>query len=52
MSSNKVVNIRFSGRVQVLEFMHSLELHDVETIGKDAVWLALEQMFALVRSDV
>ncbi len=29
--------------------MHGLELFNVETVGDDAVWLALEQMLRFVR---
>jgi hypothetical protein len=38
--------------VQVLEFVHGLELHYVEAIGKHTIWLALEQVLRLVCGDV
>ena len=50
--ANKVVDLRLRCRVQVLELVHRLELDDVQTVGKDAVGLALEEMFGLVRGDV
>ena len=39
-------------RVQVLELVHSLEFDNIETIGKDAVGFAFQQMLGLVGSDV
>lgn len=52
VSSDELVNLRLGRRVQVLELVHRLELDNVETVREDAVRFALEEMFALVRSDV
>jgi hypothetical protein len=38
--------------MQVLELVRRRELLDVETIGQNSVWLALQQMLALVCGDV
>jgi hypothetical protein len=40
----KVMNLLLGLLVQVLELVDSGELGDVETIGKDAIRLALKQM--------
>ena len=52
MTSNEVVNLLFRLLVQVLEFVHSRELLDVQAIGQNSVRLTLQQMLTLVRSDV
>lgn len=38
--------------MDVLEFVHCLELHYVQSVRKDAIWLSFQQMFAFVSSDV
>ena len=50
--ADKVVDLRFRCRVQVLELVHRLELDNVETVGQDAVGLALQEMLGLVCSDM
>lgn len=52
VSTNKLVNLGFRGRMQVLELVHCLELDDVETVGHDPVRLAFQEMLRLVRRDV
>jgi len=38
--------------MQVLELVDSLELYNVETIREYAIWLSLEQVFALIGRNV
>lgn len=38
--------------MNVLEFVHCLELHYVQSVWKDAIWLSFQQMFAFVGSDM
>lgn len=38
--------------MEILEFVHRLELDDIETVWKDTIGFALEQMLALVCGDV
>lgn len=52
MTANKLVDFRLGSLMQVLELVHRLELYDVETVRKDAVRLALQEMLRLVGSDV
>ena len=52
MSANKVVDLLFCLLVEVLELMNSRELCDVETVGKNTIGLALQQMLGLERCDV
>jgi hypothetical protein len=52
MSADKVVDLLLCLLVQVLEFVDSRELGDVETIGQNAVGLSLQQMLRLERCDV
>ena len=52
VSAHKVIDLGLRESVQILELVHRLEFDDVESIGKDTVRLALEEMFALVRGDV
>ncbi len=40
MSANKLVNLRLGGGMKVLEFMHGLELDNVQAVGDDAIRLA------------
>ena len=44
MAAHKVVDALLVGLMQVLELVGSGELFDIETIGKDTIGLALEQM--------
>jgi hypothetical protein len=41
MPTNKVINLCLGSGVQVLEFVHRLELDDVETVGDDAIRFTL-----------
>lgn len=52
MTANKVVNLLLALGVQVLELMHGRELDDIETVGEDAIGLALQEMLALKGGDV
>lgn len=52
MTANEFVDFRLALGMKVLEFVHRLELDDIETVREDAVRLSLEQMFALVGGDV
>lgn len=52
MTADKVVDALLVGLVQVLELVGSAELLDVQAVGKDTVRLALEQVLALVSSDM
>lgn len=42
VATNKLVNLSLALRMQVLEFVHRLELYDIETVRENAVWFALE----------
>jgi hypothetical protein len=52
MSADKVVNLLLCLLVQVLEFVHSRELCDVETVGQNAVGLSFQKMLRLESCDV
>jgi hypothetical protein len=52
MTTDELVDLGLGGGVHVLELVHSLELDDVETIGKDAVRFSLEEMLGFVGSNV
>ena len=52
VAANEFMNLLFRRSVQVLELVHSLEFDDVETIGQNAVWLALEQVLRLVSGNM
>ena len=52
VTPNEVVNFCLGGRVQILELVHRLELHDVEAVGEDAIGLPLKQVFTFIRRDV
>lgn len=52
VTPNEFVDLRLGGRVQVLEFVHRLELDDVQAVGNDTVRLSFEQMLRLVRRDM
>ena len=38
--------------MKILEFMHCLELDDIQTVRKDSIRFSLEEMLALVSSDM
>ena len=50
--ADKVVDLRFRCRVQILELVHRLEFDHVQAVWKNAVWLALQQVLALVCGDM
>ena len=50
--ADKVVDLRFRCRVQILELVHRLELNHIETVREDPIRLALQQVLALVRRDM
>ena len=52
MTTNELVDLGLGSGVHVLELVHSLELDDVETIGKDAVRFSLEEMLGFIGGDV
>lgn len=52
VASYKIIDSLLVNLMQILEFVGGRELFDVETVGKDTVWLALEQMLTLVCSNV
>lgn len=52
MTTNKLVNFRLASRMQVLEFVHRLELDNIQTIWQDAIWFTFQQMLALIRGDM
>jgi hypothetical protein len=52
MSSYEVIDLDLGLLMQVLELMGRRELLDVETVGQDTVWLALQEMFTFVCGDV
>jgi uncharacterized protein (DUF1499 family) len=41
VSPNKFVDLRLACRMEVLEFVDSLEFYHVETVGTDAIWFSL-----------
>jgi hypothetical protein len=38
MTSDEIVNLLLGLNVEVLEFVHSSEFLDVETVGEDTIW--------------
>ena len=52
MASHELIDLRLARRVQVLEFVHSLEFHNIKPIRQDPIGLPLQQMFALVSCDM
>ena len=52
MASYEVVYFLFRLLVKVLELVHRRELHDIQTIGQDAIRLSLEEMLALICCNV
>lgn len=52
MSSDKFVDLCLRCRMQILEFVHSLELCNIETIRHDTVRLSFEKVLALKGGDV
>ena len=52
VASNKVVDTLLVLLMEILELVSSGELLDVQTVWQNTVWLSLEEMLALVGSDV
>lgn len=52
MATYEFVDLCFGGSVEVLEFVHSLELDDVQAIGKNTIRFPLEEMLGLVSGNV
>lgn len=52
MAAYEFVDLCFGGSVEVLEFVHSLELDDVQAIGKNTIRFPLEEMLGLVSGNV
>lgn len=52
MSADKLVDFCLGSRMEVLKFVHRLELDDIETVGEDAIRFAFEKMFTFISSDV
>jgi len=52
VAAHELVDLLLVSGMDILEFMHGLELDDIEAIWKHAVWLALEEMLTLIGSDV
>ena len=46
------MDLSLGGSVQVLEFVHRLELDNVEPVGYDTVRLPLQEVFRFVCRDV
>lgn len=52
MAPHEIVDLGLCGLMQILEFMHRLELDDIQAIRQDAIRFPLEQMFRLVCCDM
>ena len=52
MAADELVDLLLASGMEILEFMHGLELDNIEAIRKHAIWLALEEMLTLIGSDV
>lgn len=52
MPSNKVMDLLFGLLMQILEFVHSREFGNIETIGKHAIGLSFQKMLAFICSDM
>lgn len=50
--ANKVVDFLFVGSMHVLKFVHGGEPLDIETVWRDAVGFALEQVFGFIGGDM
>lgn len=52
VTANEFVNLLFGHRVEILELVQRRELLHVESVRRDDVGLALEQMFSFVAGDL
>lgn len=52
VTSNKIVDFLLGRGMEVLKFVHCLELDNIQTVGKDTVRLALQQVLRFVCGDV
>jgi hypothetical protein len=50
--SNEIVNLLLCLLMQILEFVHGRKLRNIETVGKNTIWLPLQKMLAFVCRDV
>jgi len=50
--ADELVDFSFALSMKVLEFVHSLELDDIEAIWKNAIRLPLEKVLGFVCGDV
>jgi hypothetical protein len=52
MASNELVDLCLGGGMEVLKFVHRLELDDVEPVREHPIRLPLQQMLCLVGRNV
>lgn len=52
VTTDEFVDFGLAGGMEVLEFVHRLELDDVQAVRKNAIGFALEKMLALVGGDM
>ncbi len=52
MSTNELVNLRLACCMQVLEFVHRLELDDIQPVWQDTIRFTLQQMLAFICCDM
>lgn len=52
MSSYEIINLFFGQSMKILKLMKGRKLFNIEAIGSDDVWLALEKMLCLDTSDL
>jgi hypothetical protein len=52
MTPDELVDLRFGGGVEILEFVHGLKLDNIESIRQHAVRFALQKMLALISGDM
>lgn len=52
MPADELVDLLLALRMKVLKFMHRLEFNNIKPVRQDAVRLALEEVLALICSDM
>jgi hypothetical protein len=52
VSTNKLIDLLFGLRVQILKLMDGGELLDVQSVGENSIRFPLQKMLALKRSNV
>jgi len=50
--TDEFIDLRLCGSVEVLEFVHRLKFDDVQTVWKDTVRLAFQQVFRLISGNM